>query len=123
MQVDLELALTNPGDIEVHFIQERLPEDFYAEDRSKKGWGLVIRTSRELPDDEASAVDFFLSQLCPLADLIKKTTAIFRVGAFHNTVTCTVHFKSCADLVAMGASLEISTYPCSDEEPGERDMQ
>lgn len=116
MQVDLELALTNPSDIEIHLVQERLPEDFYVEDRSKKGWGLVIRTSRELPEDEASAVDFFLSQLRPLADLIKRTTAIFRVGAFHDTVTCTVHFKSCTDLVTLGASLEISTYPCSDEQ-------
>ena len=108
MQVDLELALIEPATVNFKILQELLPSDFYAEDRSEKGWGFVIRTTRELSDDAGAALDSFLPPLRPLTDTIKKAAAVLRIGAFCDTVTCTIRIGSCIDLAAMEISLEIS---------------
>lgn len=116
MQIDVELALVDASADELNGIKSDLPSEFYVEDRTDKGWGLVIRTTRKLPDDFGNAVDAFLEPLSPLAEMVGNHVGVLRAGVFYDTVTCTMRLNSSDRLVAFGLSLEISTYPSSDEE-------
>lgn len=116
MQIDLELALTDPACILLEEIQAQLPAEFYAEDRSNRDWGLVIRATRAIPVDVGDAIELFLVPLRPISNIIRQAGAVLRVGVFYDTVTCTLQIRSCKDLGEMGISLEISVYPSSDED-------
>ena len=99
-------------------IQDNLPDDFFVEDRSDNGWGLVIRTTQQLSDDFSEAIDAFLEPLTRglLAKMVSSHAGILRVGVFYSTCSCTMLLSSCDRLAAFGLSLEISTYPSSEEE-------
>lgn len=116
MQVDVELAFVNASADQLKSIQDDLPPGFFVEDRSDRGWGLVIRTTQQLSDDLSSAIDAFLEPLSPLVKMVGNHGGILRVGVFYDTVTCTMRLKSCDRLAVFGLPLEISTYPSSDEE-------
>lgn len=114
-QIDLELALTE-GSADLMTIQENLPLGFYIEDRSDRGWGLVIRTSQESSDDFSSALNEFFNQLLPFKDLIRRHKGILRAGIYYDTATCTVKVDSSVRFTDFNLCLEISSYPVSDEE-------
>lgn len=116
MQVDVELSLVNAPANELKAIQDDLPSGFFVEDRSDRGWGLVIRTTQKLSDDFSDSIDAFLEPLSPLVKMISNHAGILRVGVFYNTVTCTMRLNSCERLAEFGLLLEISTYPSSDDE-------
>ncbi|HEB93943.1 MAG TPA: hypothetical protein ENI94_10875 [Gammaproteobacteria bacterium] len=116
MQVDVEIALINASANELKVIQADLPPGFFIEDRSDRGWGLVIRTTQKLSDDFSEAIDVFLEPLSPLVEMVSSHAGILRVCVFYSTVTCTMRLNSCDRLAVFGLPLEISTYPSSDEE-------
>jgi hypothetical protein len=93
MQIDVELALVNASVDQLKNIQDDLPSKFFVEDRSDRGWGLVIRTTQNLPDDFSSAIDAFLEPLIPLVKIVGNQGEILRVGVFYDTVTCTMRLK------------------------------
>lgn len=116
MQIDLELALVDASRDELVTLQSSIPKDFFVEDQTNRGWGLVIRTTLQLLDDLSDSVDSFLEPLSPLAKMIGDHEGILRVGIFYNTATCTMQIASCERLALFKLSLEISTYPSSDGE-------
>ena len=116
MQVDVELALVNAPANDLKAIQDDLPSGFFIEDRSDRGWGLVIRTTQELSDNVSDSINVFLEPLSPLVRMISDYVGILRVGVFYDTVTCTMRLNSCDRLAELGLLLEISTYPSSDDE-------
>lgn len=116
MQVDVELALIDASTAELFYFQSKLPVGFYVEDKSDRGWGLVIRTTRELPDDFSNAVDTFLEPLSSLAEVIGVYDGLLRIGVFYDTATCTMRLNSYDRLADFKLPLEITAYPSSDEE-------
>jgi hypothetical protein len=116
MQVDIELALVDASADELKGLQSYLPSGFYVEDRSDRGWGLVIRTTQKLSGDFSCAIDAFLGPLCPMIEIISNHAGVLRVGVFYNTITCTMRLNSCERLSTFRLPIEISTYPSSDEE-------
>ncbi len=114
MQIDIELALLNASLDQLKEIENRLPPGFIVEDRTDRGWGLVICIIGELPDDVSGAISDFLQQLSSVTDIISSSAGIMRVGVFHNTANCTMEFNCLARLNEFGLSLEISTYPSMD---------
>lgn len=116
MQIDVELALVDTSMDELVNLQRDLPSEFYVEDRSDKGWGVVIRTRRKLSDDFNDAINGFLTPLNSLVELIISHKRILRVGVFYNTATCTMRLNSSDPLTAFKLPLEITVYPSSDEE-------
>jgi hypothetical protein len=115
MQVDVEIALLDATAAELTRIQLELPQGFQVEDRSDTGWGVVITTSRELPNNFSKAIDDFLTPLSALGDLVRTYAGILRVGVFYGTVNCTIRLESYDRLMMLGLPLEISTYPSDDD--------
>lgn len=115
MSVDLELAMTGAEADSLRDIQESLPDSYYAEDRSDKGWGLAIRSATDMSGNCSDAIRTFLEPLNPLTDWILAHDGIMRVGIFHVTVNCTIHLDCCGELARLGLLLEVSTYPSVDD--------
>lgn len=116
MQLDVELALIDMSADDLNDIKSHLPTGFYVEDRSDKGWGLVVRAKQKLMDDFNGAINAFLEPLTPMINIIRNHTGLLRVGVFYNTVNCTMRLNSFDRLSEFGLPIEISTYPSSDEE-------
>ena len=115
-KIDVELALVDASVGELKRLLSDLPSEFHVEDRSDNGWGLVICTSQNLPDNFSNAVDDFLKPLSLLVGVISSHKGILRVGVFYDTMTCTMRLNSSDQLSVFKLSLEISTYPSSDNE-------
>ena len=69
-----------------------------------------------MSDDFSNAVDAFLEPLNSLVKVIGDHEGILRIGVFYDTATCTMRLNSYDQLAAFKLSLEITTYPSSDDE-------
>ena len=116
MQIDVELALVSATAIQFNDIEDNLPQGFFIEDRTDRGWGLVIRTTHKFSEELSSAIDVFIEPLMPLIELADDHEGVLRVGIFYDTINCTVCIKSFDRLAEFGLPLEISIYPSSVEE-------
>ena len=116
MQIDVELALINASSNNIKYLQSHLPTEFYIEDRSDRGWGIVIRTTQKSFDDFSATINNFLEPLNPLIEIISNSGGILRVGVFYSTVTCTIRLNYYEQLAIFRLPIEISTYPSFDEE-------
>lgn len=116
MHLDVELALIGASAGELTGLQSSLPAGYYVEDKFDRGWGLVLRTTRELSNDFSRVVDGFLEPLNPLAKVIGDNEGILRIGVFYSTATCTIRLKSYDQLAAFKLPLEITAYPTSDDD-------
>lgn len=112
---DIELSLQKFADAQIE-LRRGLQSKFAFEDRTKQGWGLVLRRREEVSLPLAQAIEDFLKPLEPMQSLIARCEATLRVAAFNPNVTCTVLLSRIDQIAAMGAKLEVSVYPADDDE-------
>lgn len=115
MRVELDLALGTLTASELSRLKRDLPGNFRIDDRTHQGWGITITANYPIPDDVSMAIDGFLKSLSRLHAVIKKKRGLLRVGIFHHTYTCTFTIESTRQLADINLSLEISTYPTSND--------
>lgn len=118
MTVDIDIEVAFPGVSATQGSQlfGTLPKDFYFEEREAQGWGVVIATSRDLPEDVDDAIMTFLQPLERIATQISSARGILRLAVYYDTYTCTLRIN-CVGLIAeYGLSLEVSAYPTSGDD-------
>ena len=107
---DLELALTDQSHLNDALIAN-LRSDFILEDRSKQGWGLVLR----LEKSESTSLDELMRKFLPATlkfkHAIKEAKPILRVAALNPNATCTLLLKDLSSLAELGVQIEVSVYP------------
>ncbi|WP_072894826.1 hypothetical protein [Hydrocarboniphaga daqingensis] len=112
---DIELSLHNFAGAQVT-LQRSLGDEYLFEDRTKQGWGLVLRKRDEVRLSLAEAVDSFLKPLAAVQSLIADCEPTLRLAVFNPNVTCTVLLPRLDQIAALGAKLEVSVYPADDDQ-------
>lgn len=89
-----------------------LPDSFLIEDRTDKGWGIVLRQTHEVSglNLDESIVEF-LEKLSYFQDLISEQKTILRVAVYTDAFSHTSRIKSFDLYSGFGFVLEISVYP------------
>jgi hypothetical protein len=113
MQLDIELALTGVLDAPMIARLAKLPQGYNIEDRSKRGWGLVLRTRRKVPTTVDEAISEFLIGIISIKDPIRAGKGILRIAVHSETVNTTVNISVVELICDYRLQLEISIYPTS----------
>ena len=113
IEFDVELAITD-YEKKHATLHGKIPRTYCIEDRSKIGYGLVIRRKSPRVFDEINrGLEIFLTPLFKLAKSITAYNCIIRVALFSPffTSTITLNPKCLHVLGKFNAKLEISIYP------------
>lgn len=119
MQTDIELAITEFGSDRISTLSLMLPPGYVVEDRTRTGYGLVVRSQGSEAIEEINAkLKTFLEKLLAVAEIARDYGCIARVAVFSSTVTTTALFNiDCLEaLRVFNAKLEISVYPIGEDD-------
>jgi hypothetical protein len=109
---DIELALLHPK-LSKSDLEAQLPESITVEDRSSRGWGLVLR----IEDLQGATLDerlgHFLNGISGTFALLRDLQPVVRIAAFNESATCTFMLSHIDRLGELCAQIEVSVYPTS----------
>ncbi len=109
---DIELALINLPKKELQEISKVLPAGYLVEDRSNKGWGIVIRLDSENELESLNdQVKAFITGVLPIKKWMELSSPVLRVACFNDKLTCTINLEDFELFVSLKIKLEISIYP------------
>jgi len=113
VKFDIELAITD-YEKKHAALHGKIPRTYCIEDRSKIGYGLVIRRKSPRGYNEINrGLEIFLTPLFQLAKSITAYNCIIRVALFSPFFTSTINLSpKCLHVLGkFNAKLEISIYP------------
>jgi len=116
MEIDLELALLDYPKEQLPELIKALPSGYVCEEKYDLGWGAVIRTVNDLPDNIDESLDEFFEGLKGIGHVLEECNGLLRVAIFYDTLTLTCRFNSIRHLCDYSIGLEVSTYPSNDSE-------
>ena len=123
IEIDIELEV----DLQLQFMltnmAAQLPEKYVAEHREPRHFLYIVYEDASIsskPLDEG--IICFLNGLVAFREKISALNACVRVGMFYQvneTIVCPVRLsKQCIKILnQFGVSLDVTGYPCSDDEP------
>lgn len=123
IEIDVELEINLQSQPMLTNIVAQLPEKYATEHRKTDGFLHVVYEDASIsskPLDEG--IIFFLNGLVALREKISTLNACVRVGMFYQakeTIVCPMRLsKQCIKMLnQFGVSLDVTGYPCSDDEP------
>jgi hypothetical protein len=107
---DVELALLSPGQHRYE-LEQKLAASMSMEDRSDRGWGLVVRATSLQGEALEDQLSEFLGHLSGIEDLVRRSSPVLRIAVFNPSYSCTVLLPKLDRICAMGMQLELSVYP------------
>ena len=110
--MDIELALIELSKNNESNLINSLPNGYDSEDRSNKGWGLVIRASGNIDGENIDdCIKSFLEGLVDVKEIIFQSEPILRLAIYNKNINYTLTLKSFKILSDFNITLEASIYP------------
>ncbi len=109
--IEIELILGEITQNDFSIIEKEIPSNYLIEDRSNRGWGIVILNDREYIELIDESIIHFIEPLKALTYIISKYSTILRIAVYCSTLTCTLKLNIKETLSIFNSELEISIYP------------